>query len=243
MRLNRRQHAFVRNTTGTNYAGPPDETCEVCGTDPRNSIHDPLSVNAELRMRYADVDAVKTPITEGHELRYRAFVKQIADADAAEVLKKDEEYGSSWKRRGGVGAYFTMIRKVDRLNQQVPGKKGYDIFAHLIDASRQDGNSESLLDTIRDLRRYLILIEAEHLAGREAAESGSKSDSDESKRLMTCVVVCDDCKRAVAINYEWLNRAYRYASHLSADHRVFCTNSEIMISDENAKRLIGSKKG
>lgn len=33
------QHAFARNRTGT-FQGPPDETCEHCGRDPRNIVHD-----------------------------------------------------------------------------------------------------------------------------------------------------------------------------------------------------------
>lgn len=95
------------------------------------------------------------------DTRYRDLIHTVAKSDADRLLKKDTEYGASWKKRGGVGAYFTMIRKVDRLNTQLPhAKHGYDILAALNEPTMGE---ESLLDTIRDLRGYLILIEAELL--------------------------------------------------------------------------------
>jgi hypothetical protein len=37
-----RPHAFVMRAPGTRgkYPGPAEETCEVCGRDPRNSCHE-----------------------------------------------------------------------------------------------------------------------------------------------------------------------------------------------------------
>lgn len=90
------------------------------------------------------------------DTRYRALIPGIAQEDVKGLVEKDAEYGASWKKRGGVGAYMTMIRKVDRLETQCQ-KHGYDIFK----ACTMDGGNEALLDTIRDLRRYLMLIEAE----------------------------------------------------------------------------------
>jgi hypothetical protein len=87
---------------------------------------------------------------------YTKHIPAIASADAARVLKKDEEYGASWLKRGGVGAYFVMARKIDRLETQA-ARHGYDIFSALADLA----TGESLVDTIRDLRGYLLLIEAE----------------------------------------------------------------------------------
>lgn len=109
------------------------------------------------------------------DTRYREFIPIIADEDTKRVLKKDEEYGASWKKRGGVGAYMVMIRKVDRLETQC-ARHGYDIFKAL--ESDAEG-SESLLDTIRDLRSYLDLIEADHRASDKAA-----------KRLVRDITMC-----------------------------------------------------
>jgi hypothetical protein len=80
----------------------------------------------------------------------------IANQDVVTLLQKDKEYGSSWKRRGGVGSFMMLARKWDRIETQVKAH-GYDIFA----AIREDSREEGLLDDIRDLRRYLMLVEQE----------------------------------------------------------------------------------
>lgn len=90
------------------------------------------------------------------DTRYRDLIPAIADEDTKRVLQKDEEYGSSWKKRGGVGAFMMLARKWDRLETMVK-KEGYDVFR----ACMVKGGSEPLLDTIRDLRSYLDLVEAE----------------------------------------------------------------------------------
>jgi hypothetical protein len=84
-------------------------------------------------------------------------MQAIVTTDIDILLVKNAEYGESWKRRGGQGAFFTIIRKADRLEEMVR-RKGYDLFA----AIREDtGQGEPLLETIRDLRRYLLLLEGE----------------------------------------------------------------------------------
>jgi len=141
-------------------------TCPVCrcigvfvDVDGRIATHiDERSKGAKTCSMSAQLMSVKIDPTT--DIRYRDLIHTVAHEDAERLVRKDTEYGASWKKRGGVGAYFTMIRKVDRLNNLVPGQIGYDIFEHL---AKLDVGSESLLDTLRDLRGYLILIEAEHL--------------------------------------------------------------------------------
>lgn len=101
-------------------------------------------------------------------------LEAVAANDVAETWRKDVEYERSWKKRGGVGAFMMLARKWDRLETQVrrdiplatdnDGKKygaaPYDILAHI----RADKRPEGLLDDIRDLRRYLMLVEAELVA-------------------------------------------------------------------------------
>ncbi|MAF25592.1 hypothetical protein CL634_08490 [bacterium] len=91
-----------------------------------------------------------------------------------DVLAEDERilkekfisYGDSWKRRGGAGAFMVLARKWDRLEnymgQEHPdaSPKQWDIFDHI----EKDPREEGVLDDIRDLRRYLALVEAECLA-------------------------------------------------------------------------------
>lgn len=66
------------------------------------------------------------------------------------------DYGDSWKRRGGVGAFMMAARKWDRLEQSVGRYEG-----DILKAWREDTRPEGIRDDIRDLRRYLLLIEAE----------------------------------------------------------------------------------
>ena len=93
--------------------------------------------------------------TDPDEFLYRTFLHAIANEDVKELKRKDEEYGGSWLRRGGTGAYHAAIRKADRLDTSV-AKFGYDVF----EAIAKDERSEGIIDDIRDLRRYLLLWEA-----------------------------------------------------------------------------------
>jgi hypothetical protein len=93
---------------------------------------------------------------------YRNELEGVAKRDVEGILVKDAAYGGSWKKRGGIGAYMMMCRKWDRLEKAVEQDYGYDIFA----AIEKDPREESVLDDIRDLRCYLLLIEAEIQARR-----------------------------------------------------------------------------
>lgn len=113
-------------------------------------------------------------MTETLETRLQA----IADGDVAGLIKAQDEYGSSWCKRGGVGAYMTMVRKVDRMEERVK-RHGYDVFLAL----EKEGYRDGLLDDIRDLRRYLMLIEAEH--ARLQSEAKKPSDALDRRPLVT----------------------------------------------------------
>ncbi len=76
------------------------------------------------------------------------------------VNDKDVQYGSSWRKRGGAGAFMVMARKWDRIEQacetQHPAK--YDIF----DVFEADGRRETILDDCLDLVGYLLNL-VEHM--------------------------------------------------------------------------------
>lgn len=85
----------------------------------------------------------------------------IAAEDVRLVVEKDRQYGASWKRRGGIGAYMMAIRHMDRLEVAVR-QIGYDVFAAIeLGAGPSQGADGTALAMIRDARRYLLLIEAE----------------------------------------------------------------------------------
>lgn len=84
--------------------------------------------------------------------------QNIADADVETLELKGKTYGDSWKRRGGVGAFMMLARKWDRIENQAGALK-YDIFD-----DPNFFNKDGLADDIRDLRCYLMLVEAEMLS-------------------------------------------------------------------------------
>ena len=84
------------------------------------------------------------------------YVLRVADTDVKKLHQAEQSYGDSWKKRGGIGAFMMLARKWDRLEKQV-SEQGWDIFA----ACTQDQRDEGVIDDIRDLRRYLTLVEAE----------------------------------------------------------------------------------
>ncbi len=87
---------------------------------------------------------------------YLKYLQEVVDEDVRVLCEKEESYGDSWMKRGGIGAYFVMIRKYDRLDTVMP-RFGYDIFK----AIESDTREEGILDDVQDLRRYLTLIEAQ----------------------------------------------------------------------------------
>lgn len=96
----------------------------------------------------------------------------VAQSDVEGLMEARRHYGESWKAEGGFSAWFNVKRKIDRLVKlcsrpvEVFGasdfvRERYNIFSH-IEADLIEGG-EGVLDTIRDLRRYLTLVEAEML--------------------------------------------------------------------------------
>jgi hypothetical protein len=95
-------------------------------------------------------------------LNYHRHLGQIADADLNYIKQKDVQYDASWKKRGGVGAWFTIVRPLDRLvnfMENAPENR-YDLFAAIYREGLA-GPDGSVLACVRDLRRYLLLVEAE----------------------------------------------------------------------------------
>ena len=80
----------------------------------------------------------------------------LANQDVEGLHNSEQSYGDSWKQRGGIGAFMMLARKWDRLEKQVI-EHNYDVFLAIADDMREEG----ILDDIRDLRRYLFLVEAE----------------------------------------------------------------------------------
>ena len=92
------------------------------------------------------------------EKQYSKIIKQteiISAEDWTSLDRAEEDYGDSWRKRGGIGAFMMLARKWDRIEKQVYDYT-YDIFLAL----EEDRRPEGLMDDIKDLRRYLLLVEA-----------------------------------------------------------------------------------
>ncbi|MGY3078341.1 hypothetical protein ACVWZZ_004749 [Bradyrhizobium sp. LM6.10] len=93
------------------------------------------------------------------KLKYHRHLDAIAKADIAYIQRKDAQYDASWKKRAGAGAFFTIARPWDRFESISKGV-GYDIFTKISEEGLQ-GEDGTLIACVRDLRRYLMLVEAE----------------------------------------------------------------------------------
>ena len=87
---------------------------------------------------------------------YRDQLEGIAIQDVKALKKAELSYGDSWMKRGGVGAFMMLARKWDRLEKTARDHE-WDIFL----AIEKDLRPEGIIDDIRDLRRYLMLVEAQ----------------------------------------------------------------------------------
>ena len=84
----------------------------------------------------------------------------ISKADVEGLKNAQKTYGNSWKKRGGVGAFMMLARKWDRIENTLKHAEGMDQW-DIFQAGVNDQNPEGIVDDIRDLRRYLMLVESE----------------------------------------------------------------------------------
>lgn len=104
--------------------------------------------------RESTVSEEHAPKIELNEVQYLELT------DKAALEKANKDYGDSWRRRGGVGAFMMLARKWDRIETQLKNNPPqWDVLQQL----EIDDRPEGLIDDIRDLRRYLMLVEAHHL--------------------------------------------------------------------------------
>jgi hypothetical protein len=96
----------------------------------------------------------------------------VASDDVEYLTKKDKTHYEAWKKGGGRGAWFAVLKKIHQLEQvmQLPNDPlslqdaviADDIFAKI--EQHPDGGKGTALDLVRSIRRYLLLIEAEMVA-------------------------------------------------------------------------------
>jgi hypothetical protein len=171
----------VEKRLATSLAGAsPYDIFEHIAGDTKSDgfIDDVRDLRRYLMLAEAEIAARQAGNVEESGRDYLDQLAPIAVGDVSNIEEKERAYGSSWKRRGGIGAFMMLARKFDRIEQrvssEVPGAQKHNLFQHII----ADRRAEPLLDDIRDLRRYLILVEAE-MAARGVIEIGTARDNRE----------------------------------------------------------------
>lgn len=111
-----------------------------------------------------------------------ARMRRIGEIIAEHTNDKDREYASSWRRRGGIGAFMIIARKWDRIEAACEAeiREGelvdkYDLFGHF----RVDDRPEGIVDDVVDLIGYLtVLLEYEIHCRQVGAIGGTKVFED-----------------------------------------------------------------
>jgi hypothetical protein len=183
-----------------------------------------------------------------HDMKHMDFIEDVSKNDVATLRRKEETYQGSWKKRGGVFAFAMVVRKWDRLDNILERQFGQDIFAGcLADTNGADG---SVLAEVRDLRQYLLLVEAEiqsriargrpsvkDLVGENQPiprEDSNKHHSESAEFPM------NDASRAVCSSYRsnYLNGRCMDCGHLKEAHIARAAVTE---PDWDSK--VGTKQG
>ena len=176
----------VEKRLATSSGASPYDIFEHIAADTKSDgfIDDVRDLRRYLMLAEAEIVARAAMNADDSGRGYLDQLHALADGDVANIEEKERAYGSSWKRRGGIGAFMMLARKFDRIEQRVsseiavtadaPGAQRHNLFQHIV----ADRRAEPLLDDIRDLRRYLILVEAE-MAARGAIEIGTARDNRE----------------------------------------------------------------
>lgn len=126
---------------------------------------------------------VRTWYSEQHP-----HLETVARQDVEGLLIAEEKYGDSWKRRGGVGAFMMLARKWDRLEEILrKAPRQYDVLNGITDGLAS--NEEGCLDAVRDLRRYLLLVEAELLRGGASLPLQRDNEVAEKRRERNAALV------------------------------------------------------
>lgn len=152
--------ACGHNTTTHDWVeevgGPKTRPCTVKGCGCTNFKQEMIVRDDPPYHAPPAVPLYASTIAQQSGLPYLALIPAVADSDVKHILETDPIYDGSWQKRGGTGAYHVgLARKWDRLEHRVR-QCDYDVFR----AINEDTRREGVIDDVRDLRRYLMLVEA-----------------------------------------------------------------------------------
>ena len=141
-------------------------------------------------------------------------MRKIAEVIVSTVARKDKDYGGSWRKRGGIGAFMVMARKWDRI-EKLCSAKGYDIFTAL---TINDGD---IRDDVEDLIGYLLLIleTVPEPGGKEYAAAMSQQQANDVGSGIVSPML-----KTASLQYMSAQRAMQNAAPLTATGQFYKDN-------------------
>lgn len=149
------------------------------------------------------------------------YLNLVVTEDIHEICRKEKTYKGSWKKRGGVGCFMMLARKWDRLENMME-ENGYDLFAKIKEDGELNhdvGGDGMCLAEVRDLRRYLTLVEAQMMSQgavipftKEQYKPGTPEDGGhhavyEEERLQGDATIENHIRRAEDA-HDWTEKMY-----------------------------------
>lgn len=171
---------------GDRPAASPYDVFEHIAADPtaHGLIDDIRDLRRYLMLGEAELRARVAAGGADSDRGFLAQLQPIATDDVHTIEEKERAYGDSWRRNGGIGVFMIFARKWDRIKQRVTteiapaeGQPGA-ARENLLEQIAADRRSEPILDDIRDLRQFLVLVEAE-MAARGVVRIGTARDDHE----------------------------------------------------------------
>lgn len=196
-------------------------------------------------MRLARLVDGKTLVAEAANGKYLDWLGPVSSNDVSCLIDAERSYGDSWKRRGGVDSFAMLGRKWERIETALACQRTsisesapFDIFEHIA-ASPEAGG---LIDDVRDLRRYLMIIEAEarKRADEDVADSGSGylDELDKLSRLdMDTIIEKEDAygsswkaaggvRTFMMLARKWDRITLRVSADLLGDNGALCASKD-----------------
>ncbi len=152
---------------------------------------DDTELARSIRRMRALINGEEAPMASDN-MKHMEWLERVVASDVAVLRTKEETYQGSWKRRGGRGVFHMFARIWDHLEAMlVPFDD--DVFMGIADHPLGDNGTP--LVAVRDLRRYLLLCEAEMCARGDCYPEGEPTEGPRpTVRVMGGGSIrCPDC--------------------------------------------------
>jgi len=154
---------------------------------------------------------------------------QVFDQDVRTITRKNHEYGESWKGEF-YSAFENCRRKWDRYYNQAKKNK-FDVLGTI--KKEHDSNAkDGIIESIRDLRAYLFLIEAELIGELLTKKSPDQLANDEFWKEQDELNHKNNVRLFDKIVSENINKVVTSAPHYSPTYCQDGKDCEFKCSDQ-----------